>query len=669
VTGLPDPLRSRAILIGVGDYRKLENLPAVHNNLVALGEVLRANRFWGLPSGNCVLVDGPETGAEMLDPVAEAADAATDTLLLYYAGHGLVDRRSELYLTLAGSDPQRMYTSVRYDDIRDILLDSRAARRLVILDCCYSGRALGQMSDPVSAVMEEASAEGTYILAATAENRTALAPPGWHFTAFTGELLDTIHKGIGACGPLLDLDSIYRHLRTGMREKGFPVPQKRDRNTAGLLTLVRNQAFTAPSSSGTGGARSTRDAVIEPAPLPEDLRIILESPRLAVRQAGVTELARLLDGASPVLALAARQALEKIANEDHPRVAELARRALDASPAVAAGRVRREGTTRAHPEEQPGHEAQEHTAQPAQKDRTAVPVRNDRAAGLAADAERIAQSITDEGDKAWTLAAVAEALAATDPDRAARLAADAERIAQSLTDEDDKALVLGEVAEAVAATDPDRAERIALYITDEAGKGWALAQVAEAVAATDPDRAERIALYITDEAGKAWVLAWVAEAVAATDPDRAERIAQSYTDYDKAWVLAQVAKALAATDPDRAARLAADAEGIAQSLTDEGNKAWALAQVAVILAATDPDRAERIAQSLTVEGDKGWVLAQVAVVFTATHPQRRDSFFQSLTTDEGNKARVLAQLAVILAAIDPERAERTASPSPSSSGK
>jgi hypothetical protein len=94
---------------------------------------------------------------------------------------------------------------------------------------------------------------------------------------------------------------------------------------------------------------------------------------------------------------------------------------------------------------------------------------------------------------------------------------------------------------------------------------------------------------------------------------------------------------VAATDPDRAARLAADAERIAQSLTDEGVKAWAL--------------------------------AQVAVVFTATHPQRRDSFFQSLTTDEGNKARVLAQLAVILAAIDPERAERTASPSPSSSGK
>ena len=41
-------------------------------------------------------------------------------------------------------------------------------------------------------------------------------------------------------------------------------------------------------------ARSIRGAVIEPAPLPEDLRIILENPRLAVRQAGVTEVAGLL---------------------------------------------------------------------------------------------------------------------------------------------------------------------------------------------------------------------------------------------------------------------------------------------------------------------------------------------------------------------------------------
>jgi len=137
-----------------------------------------------------------------------------------------------------------MYTAVGYNLIRDLLLDSRAARRIVILDCCYSGRALGQMGSAGETVATEASAEGTYVLAAAAENKTAVAPPGARFTAFTGELLDIIEHGISGRGPLLDLDSIYRELLAAMQAKGYPIPQKRDRNTAGQLTLIRNRTYT-----------------------------------------------------------------------------------------------------------------------------------------------------------------------------------------------------------------------------------------------------------------------------------------------------------------------------------------------------------------------------------------------------------------------------------------
>ena len=52
------------------------------------------------------------------------------------------------------------------------------------------------------------------------------------------------------------------------------------------------------------------------------------------------------------------------------------------------------------------------------------------------------------------------ALAATNPDHA-------ERIAESLTDEWDKAHALSEVAKALAATNPDHAERIAKSLTNE----------------------------------------------------------------------------------------------------------------------------------------------------------------------------------------------------------
>jgi peptide/nickel transport system substrate-binding protein len=255
---LPDGRASRVVLVGVGRYQVLSQLEAVHNNLFALSEALRDPRVWGLPPANCVVVRDPDSPSKILDAITEAALEATDTLLVYYAGHGLIEpRRGEFHIALVGSNPLKIYTAVPYAQIRDALLDSRAERKIVILDCCYSGRALGLMGDAAETVVTEASAEGTYVLAAAAENRTAVAPDGARFTAFTGELLRIIEQGIGGQGPLLDLDSIYRELRAAMRAKGFPLPQKRERNTAGQLDLVRNRAFSAepaPRPSATGGA-------------------------------------------------------------------------------------------------------------------------------------------------------------------------------------------------------------------------------------------------------------------------------------------------------------------------------------------------------------------------------------------------------------------------------
>ncbi|AWS45159.1 caspase family protein [Streptosporangium sp. 'caverna'] len=244
---VPDPRRSRAVLIGTARYDSLPALTSVEDNLLSLAEALTASETWGLPSEHVTVVPDPATSTDMLDPIVHAADEATDTMVLYYAGHGLIDpRRGELHLALVGSDSQRIYTAVSYAHIRDALLGSRATRRIVILDCCYSGRALGTMADPITAAVDEASTEGTYVLAATAENQKALAPVGEPHTAFTAELLRVFQDGIHGHGALLDLDTIYNHVRAVMRGKGRPLPQKRDRNTAGQLTLIRNRAYVSP---------------------------------------------------------------------------------------------------------------------------------------------------------------------------------------------------------------------------------------------------------------------------------------------------------------------------------------------------------------------------------------------------------------------------------------
>jgi hypothetical protein len=233
---------------------------------------------------------------------------------------------------------------------------------------------------------------------------------------------------------------------------------------------------------------------------------------------------------------------------------------------------------------------------------------------------------TRPGNASGEVAQKGSRRARDDGARAARLVADAEAIANSLTDEISKGWALLNVAEALTVTNPDRAEHIARSITNEYIKASALSSVSKALAGIDPDRAARlvadaeaVANSLTDEYSKGWARSLVAEALAVTDPDRAERVARSITnEYPKASALSFVAKALAGIDPDRAARLVADAEAVANSLTDEYSKASALSDVAEALAVTDPDRAERIARSITDETRKASALSSVAKVLTAT---------------------------------------------------
>jgi phage gpG-like protein len=216
----------------------------------------------------------------------------------------------------------------------------------------------------------------------------------------------------------------------------------------------------------------------------------------------------------------------------------------------------------------------------------------------------------------------------SDARRVARLLLEAERIANSITNESWKASALVRVSAAVAATDLSRAarllgdaERITDSITDEVGRSWALRNVA--AAATNPHRAQRLANSITSEPAKSSALSGVAEAVAATDPERAERIAHSITNESwKASALSGVAVAVAPTDLYRAAWLLNDAERIAHSIPVEYLKSSALSGVAVVVAATDPDRAERIANSITSEYYKIQALIGIAgAVIDSRSPQ------------------------------------------------
>jgi putative AlgH/UPF0301 family transcriptional regulator len=246
VTRLSDPRQSRVVLVGSGAYAQLLPLPTVEANLNGVSDALIDPDLWGLPAPNCHLVHDPTTPQEV-GRVLRAAARSTGVnglLLVYFAGHGVVDDRTgELHLAVAQTDREAAYaTAVPYDWVRRSVLESPASRRVVILDCCYAGRAISGMSDYLTAVGDEVEIDRTCVLVASSPNRAALAPPDEKYTAFTGALIDVVRRGVTDGPDPLDMAAIYDEVYKVQRRRGRPLPEMRARNGGERVPLVHNVA-------------------------------------------------------------------------------------------------------------------------------------------------------------------------------------------------------------------------------------------------------------------------------------------------------------------------------------------------------------------------------------------------------------------------------------------
>ena len=249
---LPDADRSRVLLIGTSTYND-PTLPqhlAVRNNLEELQAVLTHPEFGGLPGAHCRVLRDPKDPSVICDALDEAAAQAEDLLLIYYAGHGLLDEESRLFLATSGTRRQRLhYTALDVADIKRAFQHTQAKNRVLILDSCFSGRAIEQaMGDDVAASVLDASLDGAYFLTSVPANQRGFAPPGDRYTSFTGALLDLLRSGLPGGPPLLPLRLIHETLIRRLPEQGQPSPQQANTSTVADLALVRNRATVSPAA-------------------------------------------------------------------------------------------------------------------------------------------------------------------------------------------------------------------------------------------------------------------------------------------------------------------------------------------------------------------------------------------------------------------------------------
>ncbi|MEU6347827.1 caspase family protein [Streptomyces sp. NPDC047072] len=242
---LPDPRRSRAVLVGTSAYdsQDLKPLLAVRNNLEVLHELLTSDDGGFLP-GRCAVVQDSSDPRGVCRQIREAAHDAPDTLLVYFSGHGILNHDyTELHLALTGTDQSDLrWTSVPFQAIREIFETAACRNKILILDCCQSGWVMDAMMSASDGTPVPLGIRGTHLLTSSSADLKSYAPPEDRYTAFTGELIQLLRDGVPGGPELLTLSALFEPLATALEHRRMPRPQQQASNDHASLALVRNAA-------------------------------------------------------------------------------------------------------------------------------------------------------------------------------------------------------------------------------------------------------------------------------------------------------------------------------------------------------------------------------------------------------------------------------------------
>ncbi|GGM63751.1 hypothetical protein GCM10011608_56340 [Micromonospora sonchi] len=238
---------TRAVLYGTGGHvrrSELPDLPSVDTTLDDLRDTLI--EVCGMAPDHVVRVPANAHAVEVINAVEEAAAAGDGPVLFYYAGHGLLGPRDDLYLaTRASRSTRHVAQSIPYRTIRDLLGETRNGS-LVVLDCCFSGRAVAPLAaGGVRGPFASSRPPGSFLLTSASHYALSFAPEGERHTLFTGRLLRLLNAGDPA-GPLwLTADRLHAALDAEFADDGRVSPARQSEGTLGSVVLARNRAYPA----------------------------------------------------------------------------------------------------------------------------------------------------------------------------------------------------------------------------------------------------------------------------------------------------------------------------------------------------------------------------------------------------------------------------------------
>jgi Caspase domain len=322
-----------ALILASYDYEDpgLQLLRAPARDAEALARVLRDPEIGGFEVRT--VLNQPAHLANLAVEEFFAERRPDDLLVLHFSGHGVKDDSGELYFATSDTKLRRLgSTTVSAGFVNRQMSRSRSRRVVLLLDCCYAGafeRGMAPKADQAVHVEDQFGGRGRAVITASGameyafEDAELTATSELRPSVFTRAVVEGLESGDADRDQdgFVGLDELYDYIFDRVHEvTPNQTPGKWTFGIQGELHIARR-----------------RGSATKPAALPEGLQQALDQPLGGIRLGAVHELERLLRARHQGLALAARQTLERLRDDDSRAVAAAAAAALDPQPTPPTG--------------------------------------------------------------------------------------------------------------------------------------------------------------------------------------------------------------------------------------------------------------------------------------------------------------------------------------------
>ena len=134
----------KALVIAVSEMIRASNLKSLEfckNDGLEMYDVLKRLGY-DIPDNRKLIgsVNSQLLKNAIYDFLTNEDNKPDDTLLFYYSGHGIPDKRGKIYLAPSDIDSKKPFISgFAFDDLTESMLASYSLSVVTILDSCFSG--------------------------------------------------------------------------------------------------------------------------------------------------------------------------------------------------------------------------------------------------------------------------------------------------------------------------------------------------------------------------------------------------------------------------------------------------------------------------------------------------------------------------------------------------